>query len=61
MRFSFSSNTEGYSYRLDVDRWNAYEAEVMSDVEGWEVGSTVYNTDRFMPQRVGSRRGHFNY
>merc|ERR1712130_238299 len=47
-------------YRLDMDRWNQFEAEAMSDVEDWEVGKTCYNTERFVPVRAGSRRGHYN-
>lgn len=44
-----------FSYRLEKDRWNTFEAEVMSDVSGWEVGKSVYNSERWVPERAGSK------
>lgn len=37
----------------------AYEAAVMSDVEGWEVGKCVYKTREWMPPKP--KFGAFQY
>ena len=38
-------------YQRNREEWDAWEAEVMSDVPGWEVGKCVYKTRGWMPPR----------
>ncbi|KAJ1991435.1 hypothetical protein H4R33_001356 [Dimargaris cristalligena] len=39
------------TYRRE-EAMKAREAEIMKDVPGWEVGKSVYNTDRYVPRTV---------
>jgi GRIM-19 protein len=36
-------------YQAARQNWEAWEADVMSDVAGWEVGKCVYRTREWMP------------
>ena len=40
----FLQAEQDYFYRNDKQRWQAFEKEVMSSVEGWEVGESPYQT-----------------
>ncbi|RKP06029.1 GRIM-19 [Thamnocephalis sphaerospora] len=45
------AETDRDTYRRHL-ALNAEEAEIMKDVEGWKVGDSVYNTDRYVPRAV---------
>lgn len=49
-------------YQKSREEWDAYEADVMSDVEGWEVGKCVYKTrDWVQPMpKFGAARWYFD-
>ena len=40
---------ENHHYIERLKQKKAQEAEIMSDVEGWKVGESVYLTDRWVP------------
>lgn len=46
-------------YQYQRGLMEAYEAAVMSDVEGWEVGKCVYKTREWMPPKP--KFGAFQY
>lgn len=50
-----------HDIRYSVSRsvMEAYETEIMSDVEGWEVGKCVYKTREWMPPMP--KYGAFQY
>lgn len=43
------------------EKWEAFEADVMSDVKGWKVGKCVYKTRDWMPPMpyYGAAQYHF--
>lgn len=42
--FPYLQAEQDARFQTERERWNAWEAEVMSDVEGWEVDKCVYRT-----------------
>ena len=47
--FPYLQAEQDMRYQHQRDEWEKWEADVMSDVEGWEVGKCVYKTRDWMP------------
>jgi GRIM-19 protein len=47
--FPYLQAEQDMRYQADREAWEKWEAEVMSDVPGWEVGKCVYRTRDWMP------------
>ena len=60
--FPYLQAEQDVRYQEDREKWNAWEADVMSDVAGWEVGKCVYKTrDWFAPMpKFGAQRFNFD-
>jgi hypothetical protein len=59
--FPYLQAEQDMRYQTSREKWEAFEAEVMSDVEGWEVGKCVYKTRKWMPPmpKFGASQYHF--
>lgn len=59
--FPYLQAEQDLRYQKDREEWEAFEADVMSDVEGWEVGKCVYKTRKWMPPRPKFGADQYNF
>jgi hypothetical protein len=60
--FPYLQAEQDMRYQKSRERWDKWEAEVMSDVKGWEVGKCVYKTREWMPPmpKIGASAYYFD-